>query len=115
MRHYRAAKFVSVCTASVAIALTGTVPADAAPATAVATQAGQQADNDPNDRNDRNDSDGDNGLWGLLGLLGLLGLAGLVRREPKPGAMAGYPAAGSGTPPANTYPPAEPRRNPPGA
>ncbi|WP_244896120.1 WGxxGxxG family protein [Amycolatopsis regifaucium] len=106
---------------SAAIVLTGAVPADAAPAPAIATPAGQQADNNPNDpndrndRNDRNDSDGDNGLWGLLGLLGLLGLAGLVRREPKPGAMAGYPAAGPGTPPANTYPPAEPRQNPPGA
>nr|WP_236725393.1 WGxxGxxG family protein [Amycolatopsis orientalis] len=92
--------------------MTGTVSADAVSAPAVATQAGQQADNDPNDRND---SDGDNGLWGLLGLLGLLGLAGLVRRGPKPGAMAGYPAADPGAPPANTYPPAEPRRNPPGA
>ncbi|MDT8912991.1 WGxxGxxG family protein [Amycolatopsis sp. PS_44_ISF1] len=58
------------------------------------------------------DGNGDNGLWGLLGLLGLVGLAGLVRRGPKPGAMAGYPAD---APPVATYPPAEPHRRPPGA
>ncbi|RSM56056.1 hypothetical protein DMH03_31545 [Amycolatopsis sp. WAC 01376] len=114
MRH-RGAKVVSAFVASGAIALTGAIPASAMPEPAVATQAGQQADTDPNDGNDRNDSDGNSGLWGLLGLVGLLGLAGLARRGPKPGAMNGYPAAGSGAPPANTYPPAEPRRNPPGA
>ncbi|ONF73746.1 WGxxGxxG family protein [Amycolatopsis keratiniphila] len=109
MRHW-GAKLISAFVVSGAIALTGTMPASAAPEPTVATQAWHQAENDPNDRTD---SDGDNGLWGLLGLLGLLGLAGLVRRGPKTGAMAGYP--GAGTPPANTYPPAEPRRNPPGA
>ncbi|WET76468.1 hypothetical protein P3102_20290 [Amycolatopsis sp. QT-25] len=117
MRH-RGAKVVSAFVISGAIALTGAVPASAMPGPAVATQAWHQADNDPNDLNDRNagnDSDGDNGLWGLLGLVGLLGLAGLARRGPKPGAMNGYPAAGAEAPPVNTYPPAEPRRNPPGA
>jgi MYXO-CTERM domain-containing protein len=104
------------CAASAAIALAGATPAASAPAPVPVTIA-HQAD-DPDDGTNRDttrDDDGDNGLWGLLGLIGLLGLAGLVRRGPKTGAMAGYPAAGAGTPPANAYPPAEPRRNPPGA
>jgi hypothetical protein len=61
------------------------------------------------------DSHSNNGLWGLVGLVGLLGLAGLMRRGPKPGAMDGYPVAGSGEPPMNAYPPAPPTRVPPGA
>ncbi|MFJ7219020.1 WGxxGxxG family protein [Amycolatopsis sp. NPDC098790] len=111
--------------AAAAIAVTGAFPASAAPA---ASPVAAQADNDDNVRSDNDDN---NGLWGLLGLVGLLGLAGLARRGPKTGAMAGYPAAGgtarpeavphAGTspaaqaPPVNTYPPAEPRRTPPGA
>ncbi|MBB4689517.1 WGxxGxxG family protein [Amycolatopsis jiangsuensis] len=66
------------------------------------------------DNQDNDNDNGDNGLWGLFGLVGLLGLAGLVRRGPKRGAMAGYPAADPDqAPPANTYPPASPRRGPP--
>jgi MYXO-CTERM domain-containing protein len=112
-------KLLCGCAVSAAVVLTGTTPAAAAPVPAPAA-AWHQADDDPADdtARDNNDNDGDNGLWGLLGLVGLLGLAGLIRRDPKPGAMAGYPAAGSGAPgapPANTYPPAEPRRTPPGA
>jgi hypothetical protein len=112
-----ARKLICGCLAAAAVALAGSTPAAANPAPTYST-AWHQADDDPNDGTSRDttqDDNGDNGLWGLLGLLGLLGLAGLVRRGPKPGAMAGYPAAGAGTPPANAYPPAEPRRNPPGA
>ncbi|WP_103351344.1 WGxxGxxG family protein [Amycolatopsis sp. CA-128772] len=94
-----------------AIALTGALPASAAPE--FAAPAWHAQTDDGNARDNNHDDNDDNGLWGLLGLVGLLGLAGLVRRGPKPGAMAGYPVAGE-APPANTYPPAEPRRNPPG-
>jgi hypothetical protein len=110
-------KLICGCLASATIALAGAAPAAAAPAPAPATTA-HQADNDPDDGTARDtgaNDNGDNGLWGLLGLVGLLGLAGLVRRGPKAGALAGYPGASAGTPPVNTYPPAEPRRNPPGA
>jgi hypothetical protein len=106
-------KLICGCATSAAVLLTGTTSAAAEPAPAHTT-AWHQADDDPAGDTARND-DGDNGLWGLLGLVGLLGLAGLVRRGPKPGAMSGYPAAGSGAPPFNAYPPAEPRRTPPGA
>lgn len=99
--------------AAAAIALTGALPASAAPA--LTTQAWHAQTDDNTHHDNTADDNDDNGLWGLLGLVGLLGLAGLVRRDPKPGAMAGYPAAGATPPPANTYPPAEPRRNPPGA
>lgn len=111
--------------AAAAIAMTGAFPASAAPA---APPFAAQADNNDNVQDDNDD----NGLWGLLGLVGLVGLAGLARRGPKAEAMAGYPAAGRTSrpevaphvetasragqaPPMNTYPPAEPRRNPPGA
>ncbi|QKV73370.1 WGxxGxxG family protein [Amycolatopsis sp. Hca4] len=107
--NHRAVRLCCAGIAAAAFALTTAVPASAAPQlTAPAWQ--QQSDDDGTNR----DSNDDNGLWGLLGLVGLLGLAGLVRRGPKPGAMTGYPAAGAGEPPANAYPPAEPRRNPPG-
>ncbi|MGK3208109.1 WGxxGxxG family protein [Amycolatopsis sp. MEPSY49] len=121
-----ARKLLAGTTAAAAIALTGAFPASAAPADPPFTA---QDDNNDNTVHDDND---DNGLWGLLGLVGLLGLAGLARRGPKSEAMAGYPAAGrtprpevaphgeptaraGQAPPMNTYPPAEPRRNPPGA
>jgi hypothetical protein len=108
-----ARKLICGC-AAVAATLVGAVPAAAAPAPAPLT-TWHQADNDDGTSGDTaRDDSGDNGLWGLLGLVGLLGLAGLVRRGPKADAMTGYPAASPGTPPANTYPPAEPRRNPPG-
>ncbi|MGW4395092.1 WGxxGxxG family protein [Amycolatopsis nivea] len=81
-----------------AIPLAGAASADAA---VVAPGTAQNTADDDHDN-------GNDGLWGLLGLFGLLGLAGLVRRGPKSGAMAGYP-------PANAYPPAGPRREPPGA
>ncbi|KDN20115.1 WGxxGxxG family protein [Amycolatopsis rifamycinica] len=113
----KAARLCCTGIAAAAFALTGAVPASAAPEFTAAAWH-QQTDNDGTDGNTTrhdNDDNGDNGLWGLLGLVGLLGLAGLVRRDPKPGAMAGYPAAAATPPPANTYPPAEPRRNPPGA
>ena len=113
----RTARNLLAATAAAAtITLTGAFPASAEPNEPASSV---QADDD------------DNGLWGLLGLVGLLGLAGLARRGPKSGAMAGYPAAGRTShpdavppaepsrpgqaPPMNTYPPAEPRRNPPGA
>ncbi|UOX92638.1 WGxxGxxG-CTERM domain-containing protein [Amycolatopsis sp. FBCC-B4732] len=92
-----ARKWLCGLAAAGAIALAGTSPASADLARA-------------DDHVTTQDDNGDNGLWGLLGLVGLLGLAGLVRRGPKADAMAGYPAA----PPANAYPPAEPRRSPPG-
>ncbi|MEV6909108.1 WGxxGxxG family protein [Amycolatopsis sp. NPDC051071] len=106
--------------AAAAILLTGVTPAAAAATDepGPATPASRQVDNDGNgnSRDERSDGDrGDNGLWGLLGLVGLFGLAGLARRGPKDGAMAGYPASGADAPPVNTYPPAEPRRQPPGA
>ncbi|WP_116206832.1 WGxxGxxG family protein [Amycolatopsis circi] len=109
----------ALCAAAV-LPLFAAGPADAAvpaPASAQPVQTQNNGDNgnNGNNNNDGNDN-GNNGLWGLLGLLGLLGLAGLARRGPKPGAMAGYPAAPEQqAPPANTYPPAGPRRNPPGA
>ncbi|MDS0140717.1 MULTISPECIES: WGxxGxxG family protein [unclassified Amycolatopsis] len=111
--NHKAGKLCCAGVAAAAFALTAAVPASAAPEFAVPAWHQQTDDDGTNDGNTRDDND-DNGLWGLLGLVGLLGLAGLVRRGPKPGAMAGYPAAGA-NPPANTYPPAEPRRNPPGA
>ncbi|KFU80235.1 MYXO-CTERM domain-containing protein [Amycolatopsis lurida] len=89
--------------------------ASAQNATTPTTTVTQEApDRDGVSRGDGDDSGGDSGLWGLLGLLGLVGLGGLARRGPKAGAMAGYPASGAETPPVNTYPPAEPRRRPPG-
>jgi MYXO-CTERM domain-containing protein len=110
-----ARKLICGCVASAAIVFTGASPAAAVPAPAAAPVSQAADPDDGTDPDTTRDDDGDNGLWGLLGLVGLLGLAGLVRRGPKTGAMAGYPAAGAGTPPANAYPPAEPRRNPPGA
>jgi hypothetical protein len=103
-----------VCVATLLVALTGmgagadaaTLPVTAVPQPQQPTTAQHTGDQD---------SHSDNGLWGLLGLLGLFGLAGLMRSGPKPGAMSGYPVAGSGEPPMNTYPPAGPTRNPPGA
>ncbi len=104
------------CAASAAFLLAGVVPASATGVPTVAAPVSQQVDDDGNgNTRDERSGDGDNGLWGLLGLVGLLGLAGLVRRGPKAGAMTGYPAAGADAPPVNTYPPAEPRRQPPGA
>ncbi|MEV6830079.1 WGxxGxxG family protein [Amycolatopsis sp. NPDC051102] len=108
---HTARKLLCGTAAAAAIALTGAWPASAAPE--AATPAWQAQTDDGNQVNTARDDNDDNGLWGLLGLVGLLGLAGLVRRGPKPGAMAGYPAAPA-EPPANTYPPASPRRNPPG-
>ncbi|WP_414937912.1 WGxxGxxG family protein [Amycolatopsis sp. cmx-11-51] len=106
------------CAASVALLLSGggTVSAVAAPSpvTPISQQVDDDRDGNGSSRDDRVDGDGNNGLWGLLGLVGLLGLAGLARRGPKAGAMTGYPGAGSDAPPVNTYPPAEPRRHPPG-
>ncbi len=105
------------CAASAAVLLAGVVPASASGVPALAAPVAQQVDDDGtgNTRDERSDAgEGDNGLWGLLGLVGLLGLAGLVRRGPKTGAMHGYPAADTDAPPVNTYPPAEPRRQPPG-
>ncbi|MFK0247193.1 WGxxGxxG family protein [Amycolatopsis azurea] len=101
------------CAVWATVLLPGTASAEYAstPATAVVQQT---PDNDGGPRDDGRDSDGDNGLWGLLGLLGLVGLGGLARRGPKSGAMTGYPGAGTEAPPVNTYPPAEPRRRPPG-
>ncbi|MEU3628669.1 hypothetical protein BS329_09295 [Amycolatopsis coloradensis] len=109
-------KTTCACVAAAAVMLTGAVPASATGESAPTVPASQEVD-DGNGRmrEERADADGDNGLWGLLGLVGLLGLAGLARRGPKAGAMAGYPAAGADAPPVNTYPPAEPRRQPPGA
>ncbi|MCG3752508.1 WGxxGxxG family protein [Amycolatopsis sp. Poz14] len=96
--------------AAAAIPLAGAGTAEAA----VVAPGTAQVQNTGDTANDDHDN-GNNGLWGLLGLVGLLGLAGLVRRGPKPGAMAGYPAAPDRqAPPANTYPPAGPRREPPG-
>ncbi|MEU4520699.1 WGxxGxxG family protein [Amycolatopsis sp. NPDC024027] len=112
--NHKAGRLCCAAIAAGAFALTGAVPASAAP-DIVAPAWHQQTDDDGTNRDTTRDDNDDNGLWGLLGLVGLLGLAGLVRRGPKPGAMAGYPAAGATPPPANTYPPAEPRRNPPGA
>ncbi|UOZ10666.1 WGxxGxxG family protein [Amycolatopsis sp. WQ 127309] len=112
-----ARKLICGCVTTAVVALAGAAPAGATPMPAQSTVS-HQADDDPNDGTSRGaaqDDDGDSGSWGLLGLLGLLGLAGLVRRGPKTGAMAGYPAASAGEPPVNAYPPAEPRRNPPGA
>ncbi len=107
-------KTTCACLASAALLLGGAASATAAPAPGALLS--RQVDDDGNARDQRTDDDrGDNGLWGLLGLLGLLGLAGLARRGPKPGAMAGYPVAGTDAPPANTYPAAEPQRRPPGA
>ncbi|WP_410597045.1 WGxxGxxG family protein [Amycolatopsis sp. lyj-23] len=114
MKH-QAGKLCCAGVAAAAFALTGAIPASAAPDIAVPAWHQQTDDGTSHDNNrDDNGDNGDNGLWGLLGLVGLLGLAGLVRRGPKPGAMAGYPAAGAPEPPANAYPPADPRRNPPG-
>ncbi len=111
--NHKAGRWYCAGVAAAAFALTGAVPASAAPEFATPAWH-QQTDDGTKDGNVHDDND-DNGLWGLLGLVGLLGLAGLVRRGPKPGAMAGYPVAGTDSPPANAYPPAEPRRNPPGA
>ncbi|MGW3966899.1 WGxxGxxG family protein [Amycolatopsis sp. NPDC005003] len=112
--NHKAGKLCCAGIAAAAFALTGAMPASAAPEFS-APAWHQQTDDDGTNRDNSRDDNDDNGLWGLLGLVGLLGLAGLVRRGPKPGAMAGYPAAGATPPPANAYPPAEPRRNPPGA
>ncbi|WP_410575363.1 WGxxGxxG family protein [Amycolatopsis sp. cmx-4-61] len=121
MKH-QAGKLCCAGVAAAAFALTGAMPASAAPeitapeivAPDIVAPAWHQQTDDGNNRGTNHDDNDDNGLWGLLGLVGLLGLAGLVRRGPKPGAMAGYPAAGAPEPPANAYPPADPRRNPPG-
>jgi hypothetical protein len=113
-----------VCVATLLIASTGVgTVAEAATLPATTVQQQQQSNTDQNtaDQNNGNqnqnngdqNSNSDTGLWGLVGLLGLLGLAGLMRHGPKPGAMNGYPVAGE--PPMNTYPPAQPTRNPPGA
>jgi MYXO-CTERM domain-containing protein len=109
---HTARKLLCGAVTAAAIALTGALPASAAPE--FASPAWHAQTDDGNTRDNAQDDNDDNGLWGLLGLVGLLGLAGLVRRGPKQGAMAGYPAAGA-EPPANAYPPADPRRNPPGA
>ncbi|MBB5851292.1 WGxxGxxG family protein [Amycolatopsis umgeniensis] len=110
-------KTVCACAASAAVLLTGGVPVSAAEVQGPAVPLAQPVDDDGDgNRDERPDADrGDNGLWGLLGLVGLLGLAGLARRGPKAGAMTGYPTPGADAPPVNTYPPAEPRRQPPGA
>ncbi|MFB9685075.1 WGxxGxxG family protein [Amycolatopsis plumensis] len=110
----KAGKLCCAGVAAAAFALTGAVPASAAPEFTAPAWHQQTDDGTNHDNNARDDDNDNNGLWGLLGLVGLLGLAGLIRRDPKPGAMAGYPAAAPTAPPANTYPPAEPRRNPPG-
>ncbi|WP_410600029.1 WGxxGxxG family protein [Amycolatopsis sp. lyj-90] len=110
-------KSTCACVMAAVILLTGAGPAAAAVEPVPTAPASRYAADDGNGspRDDRSDADrGGNGLWGLLGLVGLLGLAGLARRGPKPGAMAGYPASGADAPPVNTYPPAEPRRHPPG-
>ncbi|WP_409463654.1 WGxxGxxG family protein [Amycolatopsis sp. GA6-003] len=108
----------ALCAAVVIPLLTAGAADAAVPAPGFAQPVQTQNNGDNGNNNNHNDDhdNGNNGLWGLLGLLGLVGLAGLARRGPKPGAMAGYPAAPEQqTPPANTYPPAGPRRNPPGA
>jgi hypothetical protein len=109
----------AVCVATLVVAATGvgTVAEAASLPTSGVQQQQQQPNADQNTNGQNSDSGGsDNaGLWGLVGLLGLLGFTGLMRRGPKREAMDGYPVAGAGEPPMNTYPPAPPTRTPPGA
>jgi hypothetical protein len=80
--------------------------------TAGATEPGNTAVTaQRNDNNDDAGSNGGYGLWGLLGLLGLLGLVPRPGRRPKVSVIRPEEPA---SPPLNTYPPAEPTRNPPG-
>jgi MYXO-CTERM domain-containing protein len=106
-------KYVSATALGIALSFGSATAAHAEhlPGVAAPRQTCDIQDSNCSRQTDNNDDD-DNGLWGLLGLVGLFGLFGLVRRGPKQGAMDGYPAA---EPPMNSYPPASPRRNPPGA
>jgi hypothetical protein len=107
------ARRVSAATLGLALLFGSAATAEAAPAYPVAVQQSPGDDTDTPDATA--DDNGNDGLWGLLGLAGLLGLLGLIPRRRPRDPMEAYPAAQNSGPPMNTYPPAAPRRNPPGA
>lgn len=107
----KATNWAAAAALGLALSLGSVSAAEAAPAHPVPVQQSPGNDN-PDSAADDNGSDG---LWGLLGLVGLLGLLGLIPRRGPRDRMEAYPAAQSSGPPMNTYPPAAPRRNPPGA